>query len=445
MHSFDLIVIGTGSAGNTIAHSCRKAGWNVAIIDSRPFGGTCVLRGCDPKKVLLGAADALDWVRRMSGKGIYSNGARIDWPALMRFKRTFTDPVAAQREKAFQDAGIVAFHGSASFTGPETIVVGDETLTAPHIALATGAAPAPLNIPGEDLLTISDSFLELDQLPHRIAFVGGGYIAFEFAHLSLRAGADVTIIHRAPRPLEKFDADLVERLVAYTRELGAHVHLSTVVRGIERTTGGLRVLTAPEIDLEADLVVHAAGRAPNIEGLNLPAANIEAEKRGIKVNEFLQSVSNPAVYAAGDCAASGAPLTPAAGYGGNIVAANLLNGNHLKTNFTGIASVAFTIPPIAAVGMTEEAARASGLDFEVRHADTSQWYSARRINETCSGYKTIVEKGSGRILGAHLLGSHAEDAINLFALAIHAGLRVEDIKNVLYAYPTAESDLQYML
>src|SRR6478672_5559745 len=180
--TFDLLVLGTGAAATSVAYPCRQAGWTVAIVDSRPFGGTCALRGCDPKKVLVRASDALDWVRRMSGKGVDAPGARIDWPALMRFKRTFTEPVPADREKSFAELGLAAYHGRARFTGPNAVQIGDETLEARHIAIATGAAPARLRIPGEELLVTSEGFMELDQLPPRIVFVGGGYIAFEFAH-----------------------------------------------------------------------------------------------------------------------------------------------------------------------------------------------------------------------------------------------------------------------
>ena len=193
---FDLIVIGTGAAGSTAAYKCRKAGWEVAIIDSRPFGGTCALRGCDPKKVLVGAVELIDWARRMEGKGVSAKDAEIDWPALMRFKRTFTDTVPANRERGYAEAGIAAFHGRTRFLDRTTLQVGDDTLIARFTLVAAGAKPATLGIPGEGFLTTSDHFLELERLPQRIAFVGGGYISFEFAHVAARTGAQVQILHR---------------------------------------------------------------------------------------------------------------------------------------------------------------------------------------------------------------------------------------------------------
>jgi glutathione reductase (NADPH) len=443
--TFDVVVLGTGAAATSVAYPCREAGWSVAIVDSRPFGGTCALRGCDPKKVLVGVADVLDWVRRMQGKGVDALGAHIDWPALMRFKRTFTDPVPAEREKAFAEAGMASFRGKAYFQDPRTVCVGDDILQARYFAIATGAAPAAMHIPGEELLITSERFLGLDELPRRILFAGGGYIAFEFAHIAVRAGAEVTILHRGKRPLELFDPDLVERLVKRTRALGIDVRLECAVEALERAESGtLRVRTSKG-EFTTDLAVHAAGRSPEIQDLKLEAAGVEFERRGVKVNEYLQSVSNPAVYAAGDCAASGPNLTPVVSYEGAIVARNLLEGNRHKPNYTGVASTVYSIPPLATVGLQEEAARRQGLRFQAHAGDSSRWYSSRRVAEEYSGFKVLVEEGTDRILGAHILGQHADDIINLFALAIRGGLKASDLRDTLFAYPTHESDVKYML
>src|ERR1700692_1098203 len=392
---FDVIAIGTGSAASAVASRCREAGWQVAIVDSRPFGGTCALRGCDPKKVLVGAAEAVDWVRRMKGKGIQAENLQIDWPELMRFKRSFTEPVPKRREEGFAKAGIAAFHGRARFAGPTTVQVGEETLEGRYVVIAAGEVPADLEIPGTEHLTTSDQFLDLNELPRRILFIGGGYIAFEFAHVAARVGSQVTVLHRGPRPLALFDPDLVDQLVELTRELGIKVHLGTEAIGIEKSSAQLivRALTSGETGtFQADMVVHAAGRVPEINHLNLDAAGIEWEKRGVRVNKFLQSVSIPAVYAAGDAAASGgSPLAPIASYEGLIVAGNLLKGNYQKPNYLGIPSVVFTIPPLAAVGLSERGASEQNLKFRVKTEMTSSWYSSRRVAEIYSGYKGVVE------------------------------------------------------
>jgi glutathione reductase (NADPH) len=445
----DLVVLGTGAAASTVASACREAGWEVAIIDSLPFGGTCALRGCDPKKVLVGAAEVLDWTRRMQGKGFQGDSVRLDWRELMRFKRTFTDPVPKSREQTFAQAGITAFHGRAHFIGRTSIEVNQQVLASRYVVIATGAKPRKLNIPGEQYITTSDQFLNLDSLPQRILFIGGGYISMEFAHVSLRVDRSVTILHRGKRLLEGFDPDLVQQLFEKTQRLGANIHLQSEVKAIEKNDSGLQIhaqVAGEAKTFEADLVVHGAGRVPDIEDLNLPAADVEAGNQGIKVNEYLQSISNSAVYAAGDVAASGGPpLTPVAGYEGRIVAANLLQGNHVKPDYLGVPTVAFTIPPVASVGLSEQSARERGLKFRTHREITSSWYSSRRVAEDCSGFKVLIEDGTDRILGAHLVGPHAEEVINLFAFAIATNARAADLLDRILAYPTVASDVRYML
>jgi glutathione reductase (NADPH) len=367
----------------------------------------------------------------------------------MRFKRSFTEPVTKLREDGFAKAGIAAFHGRARFVGPTSVQVGEEILDGRFVVIAAGEAPADLEIPGSEHLTTSDQFLELTELPRNILFIGGGYIAFEFAHVAARAGSQVTVLHRGPRPLALFDPDLVGQLIERTRELGIDVHLGTEAIGIEKTSTQfiVRALASRERStFQADMIVHAAGRVPEINDLNLDAVGIDWEKQGVCVNEFLQSVSNPAVYAAGDAAATGGPpLAPVASYEGLIVAANLLKGNHQKANYQGVPSVVFTIPQLAAVGLSERGAREQNLKFRVKTEMTPTWYSSRRVAETRSGYKVLVEEGTDHILGAHILGSDSGEVINLFAIAIRAGIRATDLKHTLFAYPTSGSNMTRML
>lgn len=446
---FDLVCIGTGSGASTVASQCRAAGWSVAIIDKRPFGGTCALRGCDPKKVLVGAADALDWALRMRGKGIADRDLGIDWSELMQFKRAFTEPVAPARDTGFRKAGIAAFHGPARFAGPASIQVGEDLLDARHVVIATGMKPAPLGIAGENLVTISDQFLELDSLPPRVIFIGGGYISLEFAHVAAIAGAKATIVHRGPRPLEGFDPDLVTMLVEDIRERGIDLHLNAHAESIEAHGNVLR-LTASQggskLSLEAEKIVHGAGRVPEIDDLNLEAAGVEWNRHGVKVNEYLQSVSNPAVYAAGDAAGSGnPPLTPVAGYEGRVVAANLLHGNREKANLGPVPTVAFTIPPLASVGLREEQAVAAGMRFRKTFNQTQGWYSSRRIGEPRSGFKILIDENNDQIIGAHLFGHNADELINLFTLAMQAAIPASGLRKMILAYPTHGSNIQYML
>jgi glutathione reductase (NADPH) len=445
----DLVCIGTGSAASTAASRCRAAGWTVGVVDKRPVGGTCALRGCDPKKVLVGAADVLDWARRMGGRGVEAPHLHIDWRELMRFKRTFTEPVPEARERSFGKAGIAVFHGPARFTGPNTLSIGNGSLESKHILIAAGMKPAPLGIPGEDLVTVSDQFLDLETLPPRIIFIGGGYISMEFAHLAAIAGAQVTVVHRGARPLEGFDPDLVAMMVAGLRDRGADIELGATVEAVESRSGGLRLMASRDsgkFTLEGDMIVHGAGRAADIDDLNLDAAGVEWDRRGVKVNAYLQSVSNPAVYAAGDAAGSGnPPLTPVAGYEGGIVAANLLSGNREKAEPGAIPTVAFTVPPIASVGLREEQAAAAGIRFRKTFSPTQGWYASRRIGEPYSGFKILIDEATDQIIGAHLLGHNADELINLFAMAIHSKIRSSELRKMIFAYPTHASNIQYMV
>src|SRR5690242_3828393 len=211
MEKFDVIVIGTGS-GRNVAQRCAQANKKTAIIDSQPFGGTCSLRGCDPKKVLVGLAHVLALNEQLKGKGI-ETVATPSWKDLMKFKKTFTEPKIPKTEAVLQEAGVVIYHGRAKFIEENTIQVNDDILFAEKFVFANGAAPTKLSIPGEDLLIDSTAFLELEELPKEILFVGGGYIAFEFAHIVSRFGVKATIVHRGEMPLPHFDAGLVNLLI----------------------------------------------------------------------------------------------------------------------------------------------------------------------------------------------------------------------------------------
>lgn len=446
MQSFDLIVIGTGSAGKSAAESVRKAGKSVAIIDNMPFGGTCSQRGCDPKKVLVGAADVVSRSAQLTGKGITAKAA-INWPDLMVFKKTFTESIPENTGESFRKLGIQAFHGTATFTSENTIRVGEDELQANQIVIATGHRPRPLGIPGEELVTDSTGFMELPQLPKNIVMIGGGYISMEFADVAARAGATVTILHRGNRLLENFDADLVNLLSEAMTETGVQILLEASVTAVEGEPGKLKVNYEKgnkTHTIETELVVHGAGRVANIEELNLEIAGVETDKKGVVVNKHLQSPSNSAVYACGDVTDRGLPLTPLAGYQGRIVAENILQNNSRTVSLFPVPSAVFTIPTLASVGMSEAEARQQNLNVEVSFQKTDTWYSSRRINESFSGFKTIVDKQSGQILGAHLLGDGSDELINLFTLAMKHKISAKDLTETLFAYPTHGSNISSM-
>jgi glutathione reductase (NADPH) len=444
---FDLVVIGSGTAAQTTIARVRAAGWRVAVVDHRPFGGTCALRGCDPKKMLVSGEEAIETASRMAGHGV-EGALRIDWPRLMAFKRSFTGPIPAEQAAHYAEMGVEALRGLARFVGRDAVEVDGRRLDFEHLLIAAGAAPVPLGVPGEALVITSDAFMELDQLPRRIVLIGGGYVAAEFSHLAARAGAEVTILQRGPRLLAHFDPDLVDWLMPKFAALGIRTELEAEVCGVEAVNGELQVRArrdGREIAVAADLVVHAAGRAPDLSALDLEAGGVASEGGRLKLNEHLQSLTNPRVYAAGDAAGAGPPLTPVSSHDGKVVAANLLEGARHRPDYRGVPSVVFTLPTLAGVGLSEDEARRQGLRFRVNAAQTPDWFTARRLNERVYGHKVLIEEGSGAILGAHLVGPGVEEVINLFALAIRHGLTADDLKSTIFAYPTGASDIGYML
>ncbi|MBS3080235.1 NAD(P)/FAD-dependent oxidoreductase [Candidatus Pacearchaeota archaeon] len=443
---YDLIVIGTGSAGATVAGKCRRAGWSVAIIDSLPFGGTCALRGCDPKKIFVGVAEIIDRSIDMKDKGI-AKEPEIKWSDLMEFKKSFIEPRPKMREQGFQNSGIDTYHGKAFFVDKNIIQVGNSILEGRYILIATGASPIKLNVQGEEYISISDDFLDMDNMPENIIFIGGGYISFELAHVAAKSGAKVRILHRSDKVLKRFDPDLVNILINAYKSAGIEIQINMPVNSVEKKDKKLIVYAGNDSEhkFESDMVVHGAGRTPKIHDLNLNKAGIDFDKKGIVVNEYLQSVSNPAVYVAGDANAGGIPLTPVAGMEGKIVAQNILEGNKTKPDYSAIPSVVFSVPPLASVGILEEDAEKQKLNYKINYEDTSPWYTSKRIGLKYSGFKVIIDKKTNQILGAHLLGNNVDEVINIFAMAMKTKITADKLKDIIFAYPTAGSDIKYMV
>lgn len=447
--SYDLIVIGAGMAGVSAANKCASQGWNVAIVDALPYGGTCALRGCDPKKILRRGAEIIDSARLMHGKGIDEGGLSINWADLMKHKHGFTDPVPQNTEDSLAGNGTDTLHGVARFTDENSLEIDGSRYEATHFLIATGARPRPLDFPGHQHLVDSTDFLDLEVLPPRILFVGGGFISFEFAHISARAGSAATIIDRGARPLKGFDPDLVELLITRGTRAGIELHRSTTITAIAKSESGYQVSVerSGQIEtLEFDLVVHGAGRTPELAGLDLEAAGVEWDEHGVHVAPHLQSTTNPAVYAAGDSANTpGMALTPVAVFEGKVAASNMLKATTTVPDYAGVPTAVFTIPELARVGMLEQEARDEGVDVDVRYSDTSGWYSNYRIGETTAAAKILIDRSNDRVFGAHLLGPEYGELINFLALAMKLDLTTRQLKSMTATYPTVGSDLGSML
>jgi glutathione reductase (NADPH) len=440
MTQFDVLIIGSGAAGQTVAAQCGKAGKSVAVIDRLPFGGTCGLRGCIPKKLLLSAAEAVRGARNLKGKGVTGECA-IDWPELMARKRAHIAPTPENHLKWMHDMGITTIDGAARFVSPDSLEVAGEVLGASAIVLATGARPMDLTIEGAELLLTSTDFLDLSAMPARVAFVGGGYVSFELSWLAHAAGAQATIVHRSAQVLQGFDPDLAQMLAERYQAQGITILTDAPVERIERRGEGAALITPAGV-VEADIAVHGAGRVPDLDGLDLEAGGVQYSRRGVSVDAHLQSVSNPIVWACGDAAALGTPLTPVAGAQGEVVAAGIL-GEDATYDDGATPSVVFSDPPLARVGADVEVA-ATDESLHVRAYDMSDWFAQTRVGNTVAAARLVVDRETGTLKGAHLLGAGVDEVINVFTLAIKFGITLEELRTVTWTYPTLSYEINYL-
>ncbi|HJV36623.1 NAD(P)/FAD-dependent oxidoreductase [Geomonas sp.] len=446
-HKFDVLVIGSGTAGYTLALACRKAGLKVAVVDDKPFGGTCGARGCEPEKFLVVAAELVQLSQQMSETGIHPS-AQLDWPALVRSVSAFTTGVPDRAERGLESAGVNLFLGSASFVSREVVSVGGgTTVRANAIVIATGAKTADLDFPGADLAITAQDFMELPVVPRRVLFIGGGCLAMALAPVARGAGAAVTILNRGERILKKFDADLAKRLANASKDAGMNIVTGITASMAEKYGGAFLTYGKAGCaeSFPSDLIVNTSGRVASLEKLNLRAGEVTASGKGVTVNEFLQSVSNPRVWAIGDACDSPYRLTSVAHMEGDVAAENIINGNVRRPDYSCVPCVVSSFPPIAQVGMTEQQAAEAGIRCKLNRGAMESWPSSRRIGQKHGYYKVLIEQESRKIVGAHILGHNAGETINIFAMAVKFGLTTRDLLDVLWAYPTDVSDIKEMI
>lgn len=441
-NAYDVIVFGSGVAGGVAARSLKTSGKSVAVIDPGPLGGTCPLRGCEPKKVMYDAVETLVRTRNQDGNGLFGDEPDLDWQQLVRFKNTFVHPVPGHVEKDFHSRGIDLFKSKGRFLDQDTVDVDGRRLTADAFIIATGAMARPLDFPGAEYLLSNDQFFDLQALPWTMLIIGGGYIAFEFAHLAARLGVEVELVVRSDRCLKYFDPDLVDLLVDHSKQYGIHIAFQAPPQRVEKTDRGLRLMTGEgRVHREVDLILHGAGRIPNLEGLNLEAAGIKETGKGLEVDPYLRSRDNPKIFGAGDVVPQGPQLTPVALMEAELLANNLAGNDDQEVDYSGIPSVLFTHPMLARTGFLEAECREQGLDFEKRFVDASKWASYQRIGEKPAAVKLLWEKQTGRILGAHMLGHGADEVINIFSLAIQKAIARKDLIDVVWSYPSFGYDV----
>lgn len=448
--SFDIIVLGAGAAGIATAIIARRSGVSVLVVEKDGFGGTCPLRGCIPKKVLSAAAESMACVQRAPEHRITVRGVEMNWRELIDLKRLMIEDVSTNARNRFHSLGIETVHGSARFTGPKSIEVEGKEYRARKIVIATGSKPRRLPIPGFEHTLTSDDLFELDTLPSSVLFIGGGAIGMEFAHIFARAGTKVTILEAASRVLPDMDEDVVRELDRFTRSLGVEISTGIHVESVQKTSKGATVtLNIPNLTvsstIRADIVANGAGRVADIDGLDLEKAGVTADHRGIFVDEYLRSVSNPDVFAAGDVVSLSPRLSPVASYEGHIVARNITSDDLIASDYRTIPYAVYTIPAAAGVGLTEYEAKKQGLDFATASHDLLPLRMSSIYAEKVAYSKIIIDTRSDLILGAHILGHNAQELINIFVLAMKFDITAHDLHDTVYTYPTFTSSIPVMV
>lgn len=437
MKRYDVIIIGSGSAASQAATILQDAGKEIAIVENWTFGGTCPQRGCDPKKILVEGADLIARSEHMQPLGV--NGAlSLDWQSFKRRIDEYRFSIPTSKTQHWNELNIDLYQGEPHFIDADSIVIDGHEISAHQFLIATGQIPRPLEIPGGEHAITSDDVFDLEKLPKHVHIVGAGYIAFEFAHIFRRFGSQVTLLIRS-RPLKAFDRKVVDRLVEETMRIGIDVRYGVEPIRID----GSQLTLSDDSTLEG-LVLNATGRIPSIERLHLDAAGVEADNRGVLVNEYLQT-SNPNIYAAGDVANSPNPaLTPFAGQEGRSAALNMLRGNTRPIPERPAPTVVYATPPIAKVGLTIEEAEAKGIYFDVKDTDMTHFLTYERIYDETAFARVLINE-EGHVIGAHLIGQHAPELINLFSFIIQNNLSHQHAKHLEFAYPTAASDLTYLI
>jgi glutathione reductase (NADPH) len=444
---YDIVILGAGNAGFGVSQIAHAAGKSLAFVEAGEFGGTCPNRGCTPKKVLVAAAQALHEIELAPQHGIEIGPARLDWAKLIDRKSEMIDFIPGAMEDTAKSRGTI-YKGKASFVDANAIEVNGTRIEADNFVIATGSMTRQLSIPGAEYLITSDDVLSERELPDEVVFIGGGVIAMEFSHVYARAGSKVTILEMMPQLLPRLDHDAVVAIQKESERLGIDIKTGVEVESIEKSGEKLQVHfvhDGKQLSVAADRVVNGTGRIANVAALNLEAANIAHDGIRIEVDEYLRSVSNPAIWVAGDALVHSAQLSPLATYEGRLVGQNIIDNAQLKPDYSIVPSAVYTVPSLSSVGMTEVEAKQAGVDVDVMISDMSSWFSSRFYAETVAWAKVLVEKGTRRIVGAHLVGHHGEELIHLFALAMRHSITADQLGDEMYAFPTFAADIKSMI
>ena len=442
---YDLFVIGAGSGGVRAARIAAQHGARVAVAESDRVGGTCVIRGCVPKKLFVYASQYAEAFEDAVGFGWTTDKVAFDWQTLIANKDKEIDRLNKAYIRNLEVAGAELIMARAAFADRHTIALTDgRRVTARYVLIATGATPfVPLHLSGRELAITSNEAFHLERLPQRICIVGGGYIAVEFAGIFNSLGVETVLIHRGEKILRGFDEDLRDHLAAEMRKKGIEFRLGCDVARVERSGDGVRITCTDDAVFGAGQVMYATGRIPNVMGLNLETVGVELTPHyAVKVDDYsCSSVDN--IYAVGDVT-NRLNLTPVAIREGHAFADTVFGGRSIRVDHTNVPTAVFSQPEIGTVGMTEAQARAATARIDVYKT------SFRPMRHTMTGrdermlMKLVVDAGTDKVLGCHIVGPDAGEMAQLLGIAVRMGATKADFDATMALHPTAAEELVTM-
>ena len=444
-YDYDLFVIGAGSGGVRAARVASGYGAKVAIAEESRVGGTCVIRGCVPKKLLVYGAHFAEDFEDASAYGWTLPGEpTFSWQTLIANKDKEIDRLNGIYHKLLAGSDVALFEDRAVFKDAHTLQVGDKTVTAERILIAVGGHPTVPDIPGIEHAITSNEAFHLEEQPKRIAIVGGGYIAVEFAGIFAGLGSDVSLLYRGDQILRGFDRDIRDHLAAEIIKKGINLQVETNVNAIEKQAdGSLKLALTDGSDMIVDAVMYATGRAPNTIGLGLDAAGVKTNHKGaVVISQGLQTnIEN--IYAVGDVT-DRVQLTPVAIKEGMAFADTVYGGKPWHMTYQAIPTAVFSQPPIGTVGLSEQEARAKGCHVEIYKS------TFKPMRHTLSGrdektlMKLIVDKTTDVVLGAHMVGPDAAEIIQGIGIAVRLGATKAQFDQTVAVHPSAAEEFVTM-
>jgi glutathione reductase (NADPH) len=440
---FDLVVIGAGSGGVAASRRAAAHGAKVAIVESSRVGGTCVIRGCVPKKLMMYAAQYGDALREAAGYGWSIGQAHFEMARWARAKAAETQRLEHVYRQLLAGSKVELIEGRAVVDGPRRVRVGDRVLEARHLLIAAGAAPVRDSIPGIEACPTSDDLLDLQALPPKAAIIGSGFIALEFASILARLGVSVSLFYRARLPLRGFDEDLRTRAAAALQAAGIELHPGAVPRELQRANGQWLLIAADERMREYPFVLNATGRRPNTAGLGLERLGIALDAEGAVPVDARRHTTADGVYAIGDVTNQW-NLTPVAIAEGRALADSLFGPSPREVDLSLVAAAVFTLPPLATIGPTEAELLAAGRKLRVYEADFRPMRQAFIDGAERCYMKLLVDAESDRVLAVHMLGADAPEIVQSLAVALAAGATKAVFDRTIAVHPTAAEEFVLM-